>query len=176
MKDVKLIEPSLIYKESFLEFAQDVKNTGYESYGLYTKAEEDFEEFVTDLTNSSKGINIQKGWSPCSSYWLIDDSCEVVGVIRIRHRVDSDYLQMIGHIGYEIKSCRRKEGFGSKLLELGLAEAGKLGLEKVLITCNEDNIGSLRIIEKFNGAYKQSFIEGKTGKNVLQYEVSTNKY
>lgn len=143
MQEVKLIEPSLVYKESFIEFLEDAKNTGYESYELYTKAKEEFEEFVTDLTNSSKGINLQEGWAPCSSYWLVDDSGEVVGVIRIRHRVDSDYLQMIGHIGYEIKSSRRKEGYGSKLLELGLAEARKIGLEKVLITCDEDNIGSI---------------------------------
>lgn len=174
MQDIKLFEPSILFKDSFLEFVEDVKNTGYESYELYTKAEEDFQEFVTDLTNSSKGFNIPQGWVPCSSYWLVDDSGEVVGVIRIRHRVDSDYLQMIGHIGYEIKSSRRKEGYGSKLLELGLTEARKIGLEKVLITCDEDNVGSIRIIEKFNGKYKKSFVDDESGKNVLQYEVCTN--
>lgn len=174
MQDVKLVKPSILFKDSFIEFVEDVKNTGYESYEHYTKAEEDFEEFVTDLTNSSKGINIPEGWVPCSSYWLVDDSGEVVGVIRIRHRVDSDYLQMIGHIGYEIKSSRRKKGYGSKLLELGLTEARKIGLEKVLITCDEDNIGSIRIIEKFNGKYKKLFVDDESGKNVLQYEVCTN--
>ncbi|MGH4118023.1 hypothetical protein [Clostridium sp.] len=44
-------------------------------------------EFVNTLTNSSKGINLQDGWAPCSCYWLVDDSGEVIGVIRIRHRV-----------------------------------------------------------------------------------------
>ncbi len=132
MQDVKLIEPSLLYKELFLEFVEDVKNTRYESYELYTKSEEDFEEFVTYLTNSSKGINFQDGRVPCSCYWLVDDS---------------DYLQMIGHIGYEIKSSLRKEGYGSKLLELGLTEARKIGLEKVLITCDEDNIGSIQLFK-----------------------------
>jgi predicted acetyltransferase len=174
MKDVKLIEPSLLYKESFLEFVEDVKNTGYESYDLYIKAEGNFEEFVNDLIDFSKGINIPEGWVPCSSFWLLDDSGEVVGVIRIRHCADNDYLQMIGHIGYEIKSSHRKEGYGSKILELGLIEARKLGLEKVLITCNEDNIASRRIIEKFNGQYKKFFIDDESGKNVLQYEVFTS--
>ncbi len=173
MKIVKLVEPSILYKESFLEFVEDVKNTGYESYTLYTKAEENFEEFVTNLTNSSKGINIQEGWVPCSSYWLVADSCEVVGVIRVRHRVDSDFLQMIGHIGYEIKSSHRKLGYGSKLLELGLTKAQKLGLEKVLINCNKDNIGSKRIIEKSNGKYIKSFVNAESGENMLQYEVCT---
>ena len=174
MKNVKLVEPSILFKDSFLEFVEDVKNTGYISYEHYKKAEKNFEEFVTDLTNSSKGINIAEGWVPCSSYWLVDNSEEVIGVIRIRHRVDSDFLEMIGHIGYEIKSTRRKEGNGSKLLELGLIEARKIGLEKVLITCDEDNIGSKRIIEKFNGKYIKSIVDDESGKNKLQYEVYAN--
>ncbi|WP_105615813.1 GNAT family N-acetyltransferase [Vallitalea okinawensis] len=170
MQNVRLVEPSILFKDSFLDFVEDVKKTGYESYELYTKAEKDFKEFVTDLINFSKGINIPEDWVPCSSFWLIDRD-EVVGVIRIRHRVDNDYLQMIGHIGYEIKSSKRKRGYGSRLLELGLKEAKKLGLEEVLVTCNEDNIGSLRIINKFNGEYKKSFIDDETGKTVLQYKV-----
>lgn len=174
MREVKLVEPSILFKDSFLEFVEDVKKTGYESYELYTKAEEDFEEFVTDITNARKGINIPEGWVPCSSYWLVDDSGEVVGVIRIRHRVDSNYLQMIGHIGYEIKSSRRKEGNGSKLFELGLIEARKIGLKEVLVTCDKDNIGSRQIIEKFNGKYKKSLFDEESTKNVLQYEICIN--
>ena len=172
MQNVKLIEPNVLYKDSFLDFVNDVKNTGYESYEHYTKAEIDFEEFIEDQINDSKGINIPEGWVPCSSYWLVDDNEEVIGVIRIRHRVDNDFLQVIGHIGYEIKSNCRRQGYGSKLLELGLVEAKKIGLQKVLITCEEDNIGSKRIIEKFNGMYKKKLVDDD-GKNVLQYEVCT---
>lgn len=168
---LKLVEPSVEYKESFLDFVEDVKKTGYESYNLYTKSEEDFEEFIIDLKNSGLGINLPEGWAPCSSYWLVDAIREVVGVIRIRHRVDSEFLQKIGHIGYEIKSTRRKEGNGSKILELGLSEARKIGLKNALITCDEGNIGSKKIIEKFNGKYKGSFVDDESGKIFLQYEI-----
>lgn len=173
MKSVKLIEPNILYKDSFLDFVSDVKNTGYESYEHYTKAETDFEEFIEDEKNASKGINVPEGWVPCSSYWLVDASDEVIGVIRIRHRVDNEFLQIIGHVGYEIKSTCRKQGYGSKLLKLGLVEAKKIGLQKVLITCEEDNIGSKRIIEKFNGMYKKRLVD-EDGNNILQYEVCTS--
>ncbi|GMQ60532.1 GNAT family N-acetyltransferase [Vallitalea sediminicola] len=171
MQNIKLVEPSIVYRESFIEFIEDVKETGYESYELYTKAEKDFNEFIKDLLDSSKGINIPEGWVPCSSFWLVDNVGEVIGVIRIRHSVDSEFLQMIGHIGYEIKSTHRKKGYGSKLVELGLLEARKLGLEEVIITCDENNIGSKRIIEKFKGKYIKSFFDDESESNVLQYRV-----
>lgn len=47
-------------------------------------------------------------------------------------------------------------------------------LEEVLVTCDEDNIGSIRLIEKFNGKYKKSFVDDESGKNVLQYEICIN--
>lgn len=171
MQGVKLVEPSIIYRESFLEFIEDVKETGYESYELYTKAEEDFNEFIKELLESSKGINIPRGWVPCSSFWLVNDAGEIIGVIRIRHYVDSEFLQMIGHIGYEIKSTHRKKGYGSKLLELGLVEARKIGLEEVIITCAESNIGSRKIIEKFKGKYIKSIFDRENQRNLLQYKI-----
>ncbi|GMQ64450.1 GNAT family N-acetyltransferase [Vallitalea maricola] len=171
MKEVKLVEPSILYRESFLDFIEDVKETGYESYELYSKAEKDFNEFIKELLNSSKGINIPEGWVPCSSFWLVDNLEEVIGVIRIRHCVNSEFLEMVGHIGYEIKSTHRKKGYGSKLLELGLVEARKLGLEEVIITCDENNIGSRKIIEKFKGKYIKSIFDMDNQRNLLQYKV-----
>jgi len=128
MNNIFLVEPSNHYKEPFLDFVADVKATGYESYFLYTKAEENFDEFLLHMKESREGINIPEGWTPCSSFWLIDENDDVVGVIRIRHKVDSDLLQLIGHIGYEIKSTHRKMGYGTRILKLGLIEAKNVNL------------------------------------------------
>lgn len=173
MKNYKLVRPSAYFRVTFLDFVADVKATGYESYSLYIKAEDNFDEFIIQLNEASEGKNLPEGWVPCSSFWLVDEKEEVIGVIRIRHSVDSDFLQMIGHIGYEIKSTQRKMGHGTNILKLGLIEAKKIGLGVVLITCDEDNLGSLRIIEKFDGKYKKSFINPDTNKIVKQFEVST---
>ncbi|MBK9248972.1 MAG: GNAT family N-acetyltransferase [Ignavibacteria bacterium] len=173
MQNISLIEPSVSYKASFLDFVLDVKVTGYESYVHYATAEENFDEFLLRLKEAHEGVNLPENRVPCSSYWLIDERDEVVGVFRIRHRVDSDFLQLIGHIGYEIKSTHRKMGYGTKILKLGLAEAKNIGLDVVLINCDDDNWGSLRIIEKFNGKYKTSFNDPETKKIVKQFEVST---
>ena len=174
MNEIKLVQPNIKYKKSFLEFVKDVKKTGYESYPLYVKAEDDFEVFVAEQEDQSNGINIPEDWVPYNSYWLVDIKGKVLGVIRVRHRVDSVYLETKGHIGYEIKSSHRRKGYGQRILELGLIEASKIGLENVLITCREDNTGSRRMIEKCNGKHKKSFdIEGLEAK-LFQYEVQTH--
>jgi predicted acetyltransferase len=173
LKVLKLVEPSVKYKESFLELVTDVKKSGYETYELYAKAEDNFEEFITELENAGNGINIEEGWSPCTTFWLVDQ-LEVIGVIRIRHYLNNEELQKAGHIGYEIVSTQRRKGFGTKILELGLLKAHEMGLDEVFITCDADNPGSKKIINNFNAEYVQSFVDGESSKDVLQYKVSTN--
>ncbi|MCS5422529.1 MULTISPECIES: GNAT family N-acetyltransferase [Psychrilyobacter] len=171
MANTRLIKPDKNYKNAFLTYVEEIKKSGSETYELYKNAEIDFKLYVDELKNTELGIGLPNGWVPCSSYWLVDSKDEVLGVIRIRHRVDSDYLQTIGHIGYEIKMTRRREGNGNQILKMGLLEAGKMGINNLLITCDEGNIGSVRIIEKNNGKLKSSFIDSDTGERVLQYIV-----
>ncbi|WP_336887393.1 hypothetical protein [Psychrilyobacter sp.] len=64
---------------------------------------------------------------------------------------------------------RRRESNGNQILKMGLLEAGKIGLNNLLITCDEANIGSVRIIEKNKGKLRSSFIDEDTGERVLQY-------
>ena len=165
---MKLITPSTEYEESFMDFVRDTKETGYESYDLYRKAETDFGGFLSDLKDAAAGLNQTCGWPACSSFWLIDDE-QVAGVIRIRHDVESPLQQKLGHIGYEIKSSERGRGLGSRLLQLGLSEAEKLGLDDVLITVHEDNAASMRLIEKFGGRFIQSFDDEDYGCPLRQY-------
>lgn len=171
MANIRLVKPNKNYKNSFLTYVREIKKSESETYELYKNAEIDFELYVDELKNAELGIGLPEGWIPCSSYWLVDLKDEVLGVIRIRHRVDSDFLQTIGHIGYEIKTTRRREGNGNQILKMGLLEAGKMGVNNLLITCDEENIGSVRIIEGNDGKLRSSFIDEDTGKRVLQYIV-----
>jgi predicted acetyltransferase len=170
LKEINLVNPSVIYKQSFLELVADVKKSGYESYEQYAKAEDNFDEFIEELMEIGGGVNIKVGWAPCTTYWLVSD-LEVIGVIRIRHHVDNEKLQMAGHIGYEIVSQERIKGYGTNILELGLIKAKEMGLNEVLITCDAKNIGSKSIINKFNPAYIKTFVDDDSGNDVIQYKV-----
>lgn len=171
---MKLVEPNVDYKKSFLEYVKEVPKTVYESVKFYKKAQENFEEAILDLHNFAKGINIEEDWCPYSTYWLVDDEKNFLGVIRIRHNLHTDFLKRIGHIGYEINPKYRKKGYGTKILELGLVEAKKIVLKEVLLTCDEDNIGSKKIIEKANGIYLKTFYDQDYKKNRIQYKILLN--
>jgi predicted acetyltransferase len=66
-----------------------------------------------------------------------------------------------GHIGYDVRPSERRKGYGTHLLRLTLAEARRIGLTRVLVTADEANVPSWRIIEKNGGEYEPEVVRGK---------------
>lgn len=86
-----------------------------------------------------------------SDYWWITDGPDVVGFLAIRHRLNDFLLEEGGHIGYSVRPSRRRQGHASRALGLALVRARELGLDRALVTCDEDNVGSARTIESQGG-------------------------
>jgi len=105
-------------------------------------------------------------------FWLVDDETDYfIGEISIRHRLNEVLERYGGHIGYGIRVSEWNKGFGTLMLELALREAKKIGLSKILITCDENNIGSAKVMEK-NG-----FVLGDKIENVFDEKiVVTRRY
>jgi predicted acetyltransferase len=91
-----------------------------------------------------------------SDYFWIADGDEVVGFLALRHELTPWLLEEGGHIGYSVRPSRRREGHASRALALALIRAKELGLQRVLLTCDEDNVGSRRTIENAGGVYEDS--------------------
>jgi predicted acetyltransferase len=106
------------------------------------------------------------------SYALFDDDKEI-GLLQIRlkpshsPKVPNDFAS---HIYYEIKPIFRNKGYGRKILELGLQEVKKLGLGKVVLTCDENNRASRKIIETNGGIFKDDCVL-LSGEKFLKYEI-----
>jgi predicted acetyltransferase len=94
-----------------------------------------------------------------SDFWLIDGD-EYVGRLSLRHTLNDALLLWGGHIGYQIRPSKRRRGYGKEILRLGLIKAKERGLNRVLVTCDEDNTGSRKIIE-YNGGQLENIIEVK---------------
>lgn len=81
---------------------------------------------------------------------------------NIRHRLTDGLLRTGGNIGFGIRPSERNRGYATTLLKLALAEAGKLGLERVLLTCDKTNIGSASTILKNGGIlFRESEVDGR---------------
>lgn len=100
-------------------------------------------------------------------YWIVDDG-EVVGTLSFRHELN-DYLREVGgHIGYAVRESRRRRGYASAGLALSLERAREVGLERVLLTCDDDNIGSARTIERAGGVLQDVTDQSARGHGLMR--------
>ena len=104
-----------------------------------------------------------------TTYWLVKDNEIVLGESRLRHRLTPALENEGGHIGYAIRPRQRRKGYGTCILRLTLEKARDMGLDRVLVTCDTDNLASARIIEKNGGALAGYGISPQSGIQVSQY-------
>ena len=100
-----------------------------------------------------------EGLVPDSTYFCLDEERNImVGAINIRHELNDYLLNYGGHIGDGIRPGERRKGYATKMIALGLEECKKLGIHKVLITCDKTNIGSAKSIIKNGGILENEVV------------------
>jgi predicted acetyltransferase len=166
----RLVEPSLELKEQFAAFVRDYLTDDDKTWG-FEKGLSDFEAYVRKFADYREGRNLPDGWVQDSTYWLVDNDKTVLGRVSIRHRLTKKLTHRGGHIGYYIRPSARGKGYGTLICKLGLEEAKRLGIKRVLITCAKDNIGSNRIIQKNGGILENEVWDEQDKEMVCRYWV-----
>lgn len=164
---MELYSPSIEYRDAFLKMARDYQRSGEDRYQIENIEDPDvFHQYVSVKWNESQGIDLKPGRVPSSTFWMMEEDT-IYGVSRLRHVLTESLLLEAGHIGYDIPPSHRRKGYGTQLLGLTLGKARVMGLERVLVTCDSDNIGSQRIIIN-NGGVLENEME-HDGKIVCRY-------
>jgi len=155
-----------------LDYYQEWKKSGEDMIPwVISREPSEFEEMIAWLHDNEKGINLNEGWVPDSTFWLVSENKRILGVVNIRHKLTEYLMNRGGHIGYGIRPSERKKGYATQLLSLALNEAKKLGIYKVLVTCNASNIASERTIIRNEGIADNDFIE-ENGNVVKRYWIN----
>ncbi|PSU35814.1 GNAT family N-acetyltransferase [Photobacterium lutimaris] len=164
---MKLVSPCREYALAFQRFYNDFATNDPENAQYYLGGKKNFERYVKSLIDESNGVNLRDGYVPCHHYWLVNIDDEIIGAIRVRHNINTPFLSLeAGHIGYDVAPSFRRQGYGKTMLRLVLPKAYQLGIQRALITADEDNIASRTVIER-NGGQFDKIIQGKVFPNPI---------
>ena len=94
---------------------------------------------------------------------------KILGMLQLRHEMNPFMAKYIGQIGYSVCPSERRKGVASWMLRKGLAEARKLGLDRVLLSCEASNTASRKTIQSCGGVYERTEYLAETGETLDLY-------
>src|SRR5215469_12843605 len=119
-------------------------------FGLVFSAGLSWDAYLKTLEDCRNGVHLPERWVP-STFLVADVAGTIVGRTSIRHQLNEFLLHKGGHIGYAVLPAHRRRGYATEILRQSLVIARSLGIDRVLVTCNDDNIGSIKAIEACHG-------------------------
>ncbi len=132
---------------------------------------EPFAEFLRKLEACARGEEIPEGFVPHTTFWLVRDGTEVVGVSNLRHRMTDKLMVDGGNIGYGVRPSARGRGLARVLLRETLERARRMGVREAWLTCAKTNQPSVRTILGCGGVLiSEEFIESR-GEVVQRYRI-----
>lgn len=171
----ELVRPSAKYKGSFIEAVREAQaaqsGLGDTLKWNIADIEADFDSVLQELRRYEPGNDLPDGFVHSEYRWLVDGD-EYLGRVSIRHTLNERLRQFGGHIGYEIRPSARRQGNATLALKLALERCRELGIQHALVTCDVDNLGSRRTIEKNGGELEGEFTLDFHAKPIRRYWIT----
>jgi predicted acetyltransferase len=173
----RLTRPHVRFQRSFLEAMQEFIDEGragtdsmigwdLDSFGSSWHTVAGFAAYVE--TTLAEAVRPRRTGFVCQTSWWWTEGDDYIGRISLRHELNEHLRQWGGHIGYDVRRSRRREGHATRMLAAVLPEAAGLGIERALLTCDADNLASRRVIESNGGV-----LEDQRGEK-LRYWLATS--
>ena len=123
----------------------------------------DFESYLAGLDTAPKPPLV-----PDSTFFCLDEERGIfVGAVNIRHYLSDALLKSGGHIGDGVRPSERRRSVATAMIGLALDECRRLGIDRVLMVCDRDNIGSAKIIIN-NGGVLENEVENEQDGRIIQ--------
>jgi predicted acetyltransferase len=169
----ELVRPSPRFQRSFVEAAEEIlaaedddHYTGLtiispigdfpgESFTLDELRDRDVFAAYTDRMASLAEPDgwLPPGIVPATFLWWVEGET-YLGRLSIRHRLTQWLLDYGGHIGYVVRPSARRQGHATAMLAAALPVVASLQIDPALVTCDDDNVGSRRVIEGNGGVFE----------------------
>ena len=169
MEKIILVKPDLSYADEIIKYKEESLAESpiiNGSAGLDRLSS--IEDWLEELNKRSCEDTVPKGLVPSSTYLGVREKDNyIVGMIDIRHYLNEYLTQVGGNIGYSVRKTERNKGYAKQMFKLALEKCKGLKIKKVLITCDEDNIASEKVILSANA--KLEDIRNVDGENKKRF-------
>ena len=169
MDKIILVKPDLSYTDEIIKYkeeslAESPLINGSAGLNRFSS----IEDWLEELKKRSCEDTVPKGLVPSSTYLGVREKDNyIVGMIDIRHYLNEYLTEAGGHIGYGVRKTERNKGYAKQMLKLALEKCKELKIKRVLITCDEDNIASEKVILSANA--KLEDIRNVDGENKKRF-------
>ncbi|MFC4805689.1 GNAT family N-acetyltransferase [Filifactor villosus] len=161
--NIRLVPLSCEYKDQLFDMLEEWKKdieenkTNRSPSAIFREDFHNFDHYMNELETKEEipGIRV-----PDTILFCLDvDRNIFVGAVNIRHYLNEDLLYTGGHIGNGVRPSERRKGYATAMMALALQECKKLGIERVLITCDKNNIASAKSIRNNGGILENEVME-----------------
>ena len=169
MEKIILVKPNLSYADEITKYKEEsLKESPIINGSAGLDRLSSIEDWLEELNKRSCEDTVPKGLVPSSTYLGVREKDNyIVGMIDIRHYLNEYLTQVGGNIGYSVRKTERNKGYAKQMFKLALEKCKELKIKKVLITCDEDNIASEKVILSANAKFED--IRNVDGENKKRF-------
>lgn len=147
-----LVKPRIAHYKAVMAADQDFEAAGEEPY-CGSRGRMGYLGWLALIDRQSKPECLNYGSNPNEIYFLMDGEERILGFGQLRPYDTRDSLTWAGHIGYSVPPSQRGRGYAQELLARLLDMGFARGMDRILLTCDEDNDPSRHVIEKAGGCF-----------------------
>ena len=176
LEDYYLSKPNLRHLDTIVDYRNSIieKNEKFQGCNGLERYEDPNEWLKHNIERENEEL-LPPGYVIGYEYCLIDrKNDEIIGMINIRPYIEGNDLLVRygGNIGYSIKPNKRRKGYCKKMLSDALKVCrDEFGLDKVIITCNIDNIASENTIKSCKGIFINELFIPEENETVKRYYI-----
>ena len=158
------------YKAEFLENGDSMDGTGP------LRKSETPEEYYGRVQSYLSEETLPEGLVLATQFLCVRKSDNrLVGMLQARHYLNDYLRQFAGHIGYSVRPSERRKGYAVWMLHNVLPFFKSIGVDSVMVTCNDYNEGSRRTILKNGGVYEGTAYYEPDNENLEKYWIDIDK-